>query len=155
MLYGWMKSLIIYLIMSGLVVNLTPSKSYKRYISFFTGLLIVIILVRPLSFLWQLKASELDKITSGMQAYISEHDISCKEDMYDYYELGMNEAIRRSMEELGYKPKDISLITDSEGNILNITLTFNKDYMTDDTKIKKCLKEVYYVNEDSINIVKW
>lgn len=156
MLYGWMKSLIIYLIISGMVLNLTPSGNYKKYISFFTGLLVVIILAKPLTMIFKFSVGDLEKITYGMEYYFENNKIlSDSDDMYDYYDMGVRDSIRVSVEELGYQVLDVSITTDENKNILGVKIILNESSNhVDEDEIKNRLIEVYYLKKDSINIVK-
>ncbi len=156
MLYGWMKSLIIYLIISGMVLNLTPSGNYKKYISFFTGLLVVIILAKPLTMIFKFSVGDLEKITYGMERYFENNKIlSDSDDMYDYYDMGVRDSIRVSVEELGYQVLDVSITTDENKNILGVRIILNESSNNvDEDEIKNRLIEVYYLKKDSINIVK-
>ncbi len=156
MLYGWMKGLVLYLILSGLVLNLAPSGNYRKYISFFSGLLIVIIMARPISFLFNFKADDIERFTYGMESYMNRESIfKNADDMYDYYDMGIKTSIIMSVEDMGYEIDDANVITDKEGKPINITL-YIKGSLSDTEKsiIKKYIFEVYYVDEGSINIVR-
>ncbi|MDE6025906.1 MAG: stage III sporulation protein AF [Lachnospiraceae bacterium] len=156
MLYGWMKSLIIYLVISGMVLNMTPSGNYKKYISFFTGLLVVIILAKPLTLIFRFSVGDLEKITYSMESYFENRKIlSDGDDMYDYYDMGIRDSIRVSVEELGYKVLDVSVTTDEDKNLLNVKIILNEDSKNvDEDAIKNHLIDVYYLEKSSINIVK-
>ncbi|MCM1272845.1 MAG: stage III sporulation protein AF [Clostridium sp.] len=156
MLYGWMKSLIIYLIISGMVLNLTPSGNYKKYISFFTGLLVIIILAKPLTMIFKFSVGDLEKITYNMEHYFESNKIlSDSDDMYDYYDMGVRDSIRLSVEELGYQVLDVSVTMDKDKNILSVKIILNENGgNVDEVQIKNHLIDVYYLEKDSINIVK-
>lgn len=156
MLYGWMKSLVLYLIMSGLVLNIAPAGNYRKYISFFAGLLIVIIMVRPLSFLLKFNTEDLERLAYGMESYMEDKSIfKDRDDMYDYYDMGVKTTIITSLENMGYDIEDVNVITDKDKKPISVTL-YMKGSLTDTevSIIKKYIFEVYYVDVDSINIVR-
>ena len=45
--YGWVKNLVCFYIFITAVLHLMPKKSYRKYIRFFTGLLLVILVLTP------------------------------------------------------------------------------------------------------------
>ena len=47
-LYEWIQNIAFYLIMITAVMHLIPNPEYKRYIRFFTGLVLVVMLTAPL-----------------------------------------------------------------------------------------------------------
>ena len=52
MLFGWMKSLIFYLLLATIVTHMAPSNQYKQYIRYFIGLVVIVLLASPLKFLF-------------------------------------------------------------------------------------------------------
>lgn len=52
-----MKNLIVYMILSAVVLNLSPGKNYRRYIALFSGLVLIIMLARPVSELLNIDSS--------------------------------------------------------------------------------------------------
>lgn len=156
MLYGWMKSLVLYLIMSGLVLNMAPSGNYRKYISFFAGLLIVIIMVRPLSFLLKFNAEDLERLAYGMESYMQDKSIfKDRDNMYDYYDMGVKTAILTSLEAMGYDIEDAAVITNQDKKPVSVTLYIKGSLNdTEVNIIKNYIFEVYYVDVDSINIVR-
>lgn len=156
MLYGWMKSLVLYLIMSGLVLNMAPSGNYRKYISFFAGLLIVIIMVRPLSFLLKFNTEDLERLVYGMESYMQDKSIfKDRDDIYDYYDMGVKTTIITSLKNMGYDIEDVNVITDKDKKPVSVTLYIKGNLTDTETDIvKKYIFEVYYVDVDSINIVR-
>lgn len=47
-LYQWLQNLSFYLIIVHMVIQLIPNNSYKKYIRFYTGLLLIVLLVAPI-----------------------------------------------------------------------------------------------------------
>lgn len=47
-IYTWIKNIVIYMIMNTIIMNLLGNKSYKKYISIVSGMILVLIVVSPL-----------------------------------------------------------------------------------------------------------
>ncbi len=47
-LYEWMRSLAYYMVLMTAVIQVIPNKQYKKYIQFYMGLIIVLMLCSPL-----------------------------------------------------------------------------------------------------------
>lgn len=157
MLYGWMKSLIIYLIMSGLVINLAPGSNYKKYIGFFTGLIVIIIISEPISYVFNISGGDIDKLVASVEGYMtSRSSLETQDNIYDYYDMSLSETIKYSLNEEGYEVSDIEVITDDEEHILKCTVSINKKEISEtwEINIKKHISDVYNVDFDSIYIVR-
>lgn len=48
-IFDWVKSIVFYLILLTVVTNLLPSRKYEKYVKLFTGMLLVIIVIHPVS----------------------------------------------------------------------------------------------------------
>lgn len=46
-LYEWMKNLAFYMVLVTMAIHMIPNADYKKYISFFTGLVLVVMLCGP------------------------------------------------------------------------------------------------------------
>jgi stage III sporulation protein AF len=55
-IYTWIKNIVVYMIMNTIIMNLLGNKSYKKYISIVSGMILVLIVVSPL-----MKFMELDE----------------------------------------------------------------------------------------------
>lgn len=47
-IYDWLKNLAFYMILVTAILQILPDNSYQKYIRFFTGLILVIILMGPI-----------------------------------------------------------------------------------------------------------
>ncbi len=56
-LYDWVERIAIYIIILTAVTHLLPNNSYKKYIQFFVGLLLILMLTEPIQKLFQLEHS--------------------------------------------------------------------------------------------------
>lgn len=156
MLFGWMKSLIIYLILAGLAVNLSPGKNYKRYIGFFNGLIVIIILGKPISYILGISGGDIDAITEGIDYYLStNNNLDVADNMYDYYDMSMDTAIENTLLQEGIDVDRVIALSDDEGNVLSVNVYVSETFNESDTnRLKICISDVYNVNEDSINVLR-
>lgn len=158
-MFTWMKSLVMYLILSGICINLSPGRNYKRYISFFTGIVIIIIVAQPLSYIAHLSRGDIGKITDSMDGYLSESSsVKTFDSMYDYYEMSLAKSVEITLLESGCEVKEISVIADENNNpqrlYVYVDKGVNEDSMAAEDKIKKVINEVYNVDMSSIYVVR-
>ena len=154
MLFGWMKSLIIYLILSGLVVNIAPSGNYVKYIRFFVGLIIVIILIEPISYIFMVDEGNIDNLVENIDGFMSENSsLENTDTMFDYYEMSYGKAIEHILAEKGYSIYDVEVVTNEDGLIVKCLIVLMDDTY-DEADIKKSISDVYNLNVDSIYIVR-
>ena len=157
MLFGWMKSLIIYLIFAGAVINMTPAGSYKKYIKFFTGIVAIIILMKPISFIFDFDESKLYGIVNQIELYSNEDKLNDNQ-LTDYYDLSLAEAIKLELIDRGFSVEQVSVITDKEDKLLSCVVYVNKKSQLDkefeSNNIKKYLFQVYNLDNHNINVVR-
>lgn len=157
MLFGWMKSLIIYLIFAGAVINMTPAGSYKKYIKFFTGIVAIIILMKPISFIFDFDESKLYGIVNQMDVYGNESKMNDNQ-VVDYYNLSLAEAIKIELSDRGFSIEQVSVITDKDNKLLSCVVYVSKkselDMEFENNNIKKYLFQVYNLDNHNINVVR-
>ncbi len=161
MLYGWMKTLIVYLIFSGAIINMSPSGNYKRYINLFTGLIVIVILSNPISYIFNLKSADVDILAKSVGKYMEyNQQLESYGEIYDYYDISISEAIRISLEEKGYTIEKVEVITNGELLVsCRIYCNRKSNCSTEDNtnieiNIKNYVSQVYNVDFDSIYIVR-
>ena len=154
MINAWMKGLVIYLILSGLVMKLVPGKSYERYISLYMGLILVVILSKPVLMLFNSDKVYADRLMDSFNNYLSFNSAYSELENYHdtYYELGLGEAIKKRCEEEGVVLYKVTVITDNDNNILDITVY--TDETTDENYLKSLINDVYKFDFESIHIVR-
>ncbi len=157
MLFGWMKSLIIYLIFAGAVINMTPAGSYKKYIKFFTGIVAIIILMKPISFIFDFDENKLYGIVNQIELYTNEDKLNDNQ-LTDYYDLSLAEAIKLELIDRGFSVEQVSVITDKDDKLLSCVVYVNKksqlDMEFESNNIKKILFQVYNLDNHNINVVR-
>lgn len=56
-IYSWIKNIVIYMIINTIIMNLLGDKSYKKYVSIVSGMILVLIVISPLVKLMKLDDS--------------------------------------------------------------------------------------------------
>ena len=68
-IYGWIKNIICFYIFITVILHLLPKENYRKYVRFFTGMLLVILVMNPvLSLLGKeelILQNQSDQIFSG------------------------------------------------------------------------------------------
>lgn len=157
MISAWMKGLVIYLILSGLVMKLLPGKSYERYVSFYMGLILVIMLAKPVLLLFKVSSRDMDAVINNVDRYLTFEGADYQGGKANasnstYYEWGFKEAIKEDCNKAGYEVYKVSVITDKSGNVLGLTLYV--EGKTDENDLKNYINDVYKVDFESIYIVR-
>ncbi len=158
MLYDWMKSVIFYLLLSGIVLHMAPSEQYRKYIRYFTGLVVLILLASPISYLFHFGSGDLQELLAQMEPEWTELEDGTMVggNMYDYYDISLRESIIQELS--GYGVIDVSLITDSSGAILSCTAYLPGDEKYVDSELEKTIKnyisDVYNVELSRIYVVR-
>lgn len=74
-LYGWMKNLACYFILLSAVMHLLPDNSYKKYIQYYMGLLLILLLLSPLFQVLKLE----NRMGESVEYFMEEEDRSREE----------------------------------------------------------------------------
>lgn len=156
MVFTWVRSLILYLLLAGLAVNMAPASQYKQYIRYFTGLVVIILLAKPIGYLYQLGSGDLEEIVAN----ISDMDgVNIKgipgkqgEDILDYYDVSLRMSIIQELEQFGVE--DVDLVTNDAGNILSCTVFLRDASAEEEAEIKSYIWDVYNVNKTRIYVVR-
>ncbi len=88
-LYEWMKNLAFYMIIITVGLQMIPNNSYKKYIEFFTGLILIIMLMSPILKIfgiekdfhefynnaeYEQKVKEIEKATEYLEGFSGENE---------------------------------------------------------------------------------
>lgn len=160
MLYDWMKSVILYLLLAGLALHMAPSSQYRKYIRYFIGLVVLVLLASPISYLFHFGSGDLQELLAQMESGWTElsGDERVGGDLYDYYDISLRESMKQEL--LPYGVTDVSLTTGEDGAVLQCTVWFSYDetYSEPDTDREKTIKnyisDVYNVEFSRIYVVR-
>lgn len=96
--YGWVKNIVIFLVLTTIITNLLGKSSYKKYVNLITGIILVIMVISPL-----LKLFQMDKT---MDYYFTTNSLLAEaEDMnsrlMDAQEGQMSAVLKEYKEQIG------------------------------------------------------
>lgn len=154
-LFGWMKSLIFYLLLATIVTHMAPSNQYKQYIRYFIGLVVIVLLASPLKFLFDFGSGDLQELLNEFSHIESQESAAgVGGSITDYYGMGFREGIKKEL--ASYPVEDVAIITDTEGTLLQCTIYLTDNMATDDMEkeIKKYISDVYNLDDVRIYVVR-
>ena len=71
-LYGWLRDISYYLILVTAVTYVLPSNSYRKYIRFFTGLVLILMLMTPVLHLLGMNVSDGEMMFEKYEAELQQ-----------------------------------------------------------------------------------
>lgn len=110
-IYGWIQNITVYLIVTAAVLYAVPGKDYGKYIKFFSGLILILLLAMPILSLTDMKDTFRDLYKSSEYEF-QKQEIESAEEVYRNLDL---EEYMYSME--GEKESDNSGETDGSDEI--------------------------------------
>lgn len=97
MLFGWMKSLIFYLLLATIVTHMAPSNQYKQYIRYFIGLVVIVLLASPLKFLFEFGSGDLQELLQEIEHVEGQESVTgVGGSITDYYGMGIREGLKKN-----------------------------------------------------------
>ncbi len=135
--YGWVKSILFFLILMSLLETLLPSKAYGKYIRFFAGIVLILIAVRPLldglqleeairgsfeRFQFQAEAQELRREILGIEEERLQRVIAD-------YEAEAARQVEAMAREEGFEPAGVRVVIETDeasaayGNVVRVEMT--------------------------------
>ena len=60
-LYEWIQNIAFYLVLVTAVLHAVPNKAYKKYVRFFTGLVLILMIITPVLRLFGTEAEEIGR----------------------------------------------------------------------------------------------
>ena len=131
MLFGWMKSLIFYLMLATIVPHMAPSNQYKQYIRYFIGLVVIVLLASPLKFLFEFGSGDLQELLQEIEHVEGQESVAgVGGSITDYYGMGIREGLKKELQ--GYSVEDVAIITDAGGELLQCTIYISEAKATEE-----------------------
>ena len=94
-LYGWMQDISVYLVLTAAVLYALPGSEYKKYIRFFTGMVLILMILTPVFRLFGME----DQVTNFYKSREYEEKIEEIENATEYlYGIDTEESLRRAEE---------------------------------------------------------
>lgn len=155
MLFGWMKSLIFYLLLATIVTHMAPSNQYKQYIRYFIGLVVIVLLASPLKFLFEFGSGDLQELLQEIEHVEGQESVAgVGGSITDYYGMGIREGLKKELQ--GYSVEDVAIIMDAGGELLQCTIYISEAKATEEMEkeIKKYISDVYNLEDARIYVVR-
>lgn len=80
-IYGWIQDITVWLIVSTAVLHAIPGKDYGKYIRFFSGLVLILLLATPILNLTGMKG-EFEKLYKSSEYEMEKQEIESVEEFY-------------------------------------------------------------------------
>ena len=99
-IYDWIKHLVFYLILMTMLMQIIPDSDYKKYIRFFTGLVLILILAKPLMGVFHLE-EEFANLYHSMEYRQNRKEMERAREQFEaaeegYFEWQRDEALEPS-----------------------------------------------------------
>lgn len=65
-IYDWIKNLVFYLILITMLMQVIPDSDYKKYIRFFAGLVMILLLTKPVLYVFHME-DEFDRLYHSLE----------------------------------------------------------------------------------------
>lgn len=153
----WIKNIIVYMLFSSILYNMAPDKNYKKYIQFLSGIIMILIVLRPISFIFSFDGGrELSAYADSLNQFLEDGGDVYGEGIYDYYDMSIERAVEENLKEKDIYTENVSVTTDEKSNILRINIYISGEDASSDTEkqIKNLISEVYNLDEDSIYVIR-
>ncbi|MCI5995042.1 MAG: stage III sporulation protein AF [Blautia sp.] len=177
--YGWIRSIVCYVCLFHIFLQILPSGDFKKYVRFFGGLLLVLIVMAPIADLgrltdrlelgWQMESlreqeDQIRMMSQGMEELRSGMiDDACRAEMKKQieemvYSCGMlPDQVRVEFEEQKNSDLPVPVIRKVE---LKVSVpqkvaeeeSASADGQAESAWIKKRLEDVYHISSEHINI---
>lgn len=161
---GWCEGLIVAIIISVIIELLIPEGNNKKYVKVVVGVYIIFVTINPI-----LKLIDYDFTFENIfDLETEEASINLDTDIKDVYVLGIEETIKKEIEDLGYNVNSVNVrvdknyeniesieisVTEKEENTINVDPVIIGDNIKPKIKyddITKFLVENYLVDKENI-----
>jgi stage III sporulation protein AF len=134
-IYNWIKNIVIYMIINTIIMNLLGDKSYKKYVSIVSGMILVLIVISPLVKLLKLDEN-LDYFlqynyfsieTSDFKNQLEQAEEKQDEAVFSEYSKKIKEQVKELLlnDNVYLKTCNITMDEDPESNTYGEILAIN------------------------------
>lgn len=155
-LYGWMKQLAVFYIFLTAVMNFLPDEKYARYIRYFTGMLLILLVLGPLLDILHLKDVLQERfweetIREQREEFLGAEDLQ-NTYLYKAYEQEIALQIQRKLEELKVAAQvKVALQPKEQSAIEKITvITAEEGPQQKKEAVQDGLEEAYGVQRENV-----
>ena len=139
--YGWIRNLIVFFLFVTVIEHLLPGDSYRKYVRLFSGMVMILLVLKPLSqklqieeriaryyesFVFRYEADELKENILGIEEQRLEQMIA-------QYEEAVELDVKQMAEDMGFAVRDCRVKIDGEessehfGTVTRIYLTVSEE----------------------------
>lgn len=150
-IYDGVKTIVVFLILVAIVMNLLGTSSYKKYVSIFTGMLLVSIVITPLMKLfnltdsmdYHLKINNFKIEAKDMNEKIFDADEKQKSYITQEYTIKLKEQLEKNLNEKNLTLKKCDFTIDEDmasekfGKVIAVDIVANEFTANDDNEDKK------------------
>ena len=80
-IYGWIQNITVYLIVTAAILHAVPGKDYGKYIRFFSGLILILLLATPVLSLTDMRG-RFEKLYRSSEYELEKQEIEKVEEIY-------------------------------------------------------------------------
>lgn len=121
-LYGWVRNITCYLIFMTVITNILPNKKYEKYIRLFAGMVLILIVLKPLTSGLRLDdqiAYFFESITFQSQAEDFKKELAGMEEqrlgtMVEQYEQAVELDVKNMAEDEGLYPRRVKITIEND-----------------------------------------
>ena len=120
---SWVKSGLLFGIISSIALLLCPNKSYEKHMSLIVGLLFILVMIHPVMTFLNLDG---ETYISYIQNYIaaSENGDELNHKETSLYEETISFQLERTLNAAGYNISYINVKVDDKGSVYEVTVSF-------------------------------
>ncbi len=161
MIYEWIRSLVSYMILMTVIMNLLPDKKYEKYLQLFTGMVFLLLVIAPFTDLTGLEArmaGAFERITFRtdaklLQKEIEDADGARMEQLVERYEAVLKQDLLTMAEDVQAECMAVELVmeTDMEnmefGKLRQVTMVFRVDGQADQERLFEANRQIGTLRE--------
>lgn len=123
---SWVKSGLLFGIVSSVILMLSPNKSYGKHIGLVVGLLFILVMLHPVMEVMEISEDTyLEYIkdffsVSGTADNLSGNNLQM-------YQQAVEMQIKTTLQECGYSVLSVRVIADNNGNVSVVSLSFSDE----------------------------
>ncbi len=121
---SWVKSGLLFGILSSVVLMLSPNKSYMKHIGMIVGLLFILVMIHPIMELFHLEGSTYASYVRNFLMMETENDGVSEADL-ELYEESINMQLMAVLKEYAYPVKRVMVKAGEDGKIVSVFVVFD------------------------------
>ncbi|MDE6761238.1 MAG: stage III sporulation protein AF [Lachnospiraceae bacterium] len=121
---SWVKSGLLFGILSSVVLMLSPNKSYMKHIGMIVGLLFILVMIHPVMELFHLEGSTYASYVRNFLMMETENNEISGADL-ELYEESVSMQLMAVLKEHAYPVKNVMVKAGEDGNIISVSVMFD------------------------------